>query len=705
MKHVQFRRLFAALAAGLVLTAGCPFTTAAESGSQSGNTPTEYTAEMDLYYLEERFQGYVTMPEGALQSYQIELPGEYDSVKYRTESYGNSICARADENGLVMPLSDGDAQITVTAGADTFIYLFHVHNCAKNYADSVMDAYIAEHITTDMPAREKLEQVCQFAAQYDYSFDYSDYISMVILGEGDCWASVGTVNEMCRRAGLRSRARSALIPPTGGPGHQDTVVEGDDGALYIADASGGGGYYTIKESPVFAYQEQEDGTLALTEYRGFDTELDLPQEIDGKTVTTIGSDCFFNHRTFAPAEQQITNITLHDSVTAIESSAFADMDGLTGLSIPQSVSEIGTGAFYDCNHLHLTVDANNPYYTVQDGILYTKDMKTLICAADLYNRKLKQSTHDTSDKIALTVPDGVERIEDRAFFLCGEFSKVILPESLRSIGSSSFAFCWLDGTVILPKSLESIGCMGFHCTVNALVFRNPDTVIDDTTSATEGQSKYRTLENAALIGYAGSTAAQYAEMYDTNQFYELNEDGTAEMLTGTIGEGRARVFWTAETGITFAPAVRELSYWDIRKADSQMWSLMSRAETVILGDFSESLDHEYLDLWSNLSPIFSSIEAVLGKKGSYAEQFAADAGAAFREYDGSNMPFLGDMNGSFSLELADAVLLLRYLSEDHSLSDEQIDEIQHAYPDLNNDWNSDIRDAAFLLHRLGCMQS
>ena len=75
----------------------------------------------------------------------------------------------------------------------------------------------------------------------------------------------------------------------------------------------------------FEYILLEDGTAQTKKYTGMAETLDIPAELDGHAVTSIGM------------------------------SAFANCSALTSLTIPASVTEIGRRAFADCDNLTVTV--------------------------------------------------------------------------------------------------------------------------------------------------------------------------------------------------------------------------------------------------------------------------------------------------------------------------------------------------------------
>ncbi len=86
----------------------------------------------------------------------------------------------------------------------------------------------------------------------------------------------------------------------------------------------------------YDYTENSDGTVTINGYRGADQTLIIPSNIDGKTVSCIGAASIVGYT-------YIISITIPDSVTSIGSSAFAGCINLTSIFLPEDAS-IGTNA-------------------------------------------------------------------------------------------------------------------------------------------------------------------------------------------------------------------------------------------------------------------------------------------------------------------------------------------------------------------------
>jgi len=71
----------------------------------------------------------------------------------------------------------------------------------------------------------------------------------------------------------------------------------------------------------------------------------------------------------------------------------------------------------------------------------------------------------------VTVPDGVERLEDGAFNGCWSLVSITLPDSLASIGNAAFYVCTSLVSITLPDGLTSLGSSAFRgCQSLALVY-------------------------------------------------------------------------------------------------------------------------------------------------------------------------------------------------------------------------------------------
>ncbi len=127
-----------------------------------------------------------------------------------------------------------------------------------------------------------------------------------------------------------------------------------------------------------------------------------------------------------------------------------DFDGcpIRELRIPKSVKAVYGKP--DCETFKgFHVDPENERLCSIDGILYTKDMKTLELCPRSYEGEVK-------------VPDGVKYISSHAFYSCSRITKVVIPDSVWDIGWGSFSGCKGLQTVVIGNGVEEIDEIAFE---------------------------------------------------------------------------------------------------------------------------------------------------------------------------------------------------------------------------------------------------
>lgn len=250
------------------------------------------------------------------------------------------------------------------------------------------------------------------------------------------------------------------------------------------------GVKNILEHGDFCYYLNEKREACIENYLGSDSELRIPETLDGHAVTQIVMRAFKN-------EKKIKT-----------------------LFIPETVEVISDEAFVGCVNLEeIIVDKNNKYYCDLNGILYSRNKQVQVripakykketavtyptetvkldnhvmennktvsqiimsdyiskighCA--FYNSKLQKiSISRNVKRIDFCTFTGCKNLEDveirgnkleeiqmGAFAGCGALKTINIPDSCRIIGHQAFAGCRSLGSLQLPGNLECLGDMSF----------------------------------------------------------------------------------------------------------------------------------------------------------------------------------------------------------------------------------------------------
>ena len=140
----------------------------------------------------------------------------------------------------------------------------------------------------------------------------------------------------------------------------------------------------------------------------------------------------------------LTEIVIPESMIMIGDYAFWVCRGLTSVTIPASLTKIGKDIFRQCSRLtEITVHPDNPVFTSQNGVLFSKDMTELIAYP-----QGKQGDY--------VIPDSVIIIRASAFNFCAGLTSVVIPNKTLKIGDGAFSECAGLTSVIIPDSVVSI---------------------------------------------------------------------------------------------------------------------------------------------------------------------------------------------------------------------------------------------------------
>jgi hypothetical protein len=199
----------------------------------------------------------------------------------------------------------------------------------------------------------------------------------------------------------------------------------------------------------FEYEDLGGGTAIITDYTG-DNGVDviIPDHVgSGLAVVEIGVDAF--------KENQLTSLTIPNSVTTIGQGAFLD-NKLTNLTLPDNLMTIGRDAFKNNQLISLTIPNSVTSFGI--GAFQGNELTSLTLLDGLAT--IGVDAFRENQLTSLTIPNSVTTIGQGAF-LFNKLTNLTLPDNLMTIGRDAFKNNQLTSLTI-PNSVTSFGIGAFE---------------------------------------------------------------------------------------------------------------------------------------------------------------------------------------------------------------------------------------------------
>ena len=189
---------------------------------------------------------------------------------------------------------------------------------------------------------------------------------------------------------------------------------------------------TRSEDWEYKINDTGENTISIVKYYGNETDLIVPDEIDGKTVTEIAQK--------AIGQTSLYTISLPKTLTYIGDSDFSHAKNLTSIEVRDS--EYGKTRFWTDENgvLYGYVD----HHTDVDKTTYNKYLE-LLCYPSAKSEK------------SYTVNDKVTAIGSSAFSNCFYLEEINLGNGVRKLGVAAFKNCMSIQSITIPKNVQKIG--------------------------------------------------------------------------------------------------------------------------------------------------------------------------------------------------------------------------------------------------------
>ena len=259
----------------------------------------------------------------------------------------------------------------------------------------------------------------------------------------------------------------------------------------------------------FTYNVLDDGTICLTGYRGEGGDVVLPDEVDGKTVSTLGDELFWYR-------SEVASVALPQNLEYISARVFQNCTSITEITLPDTVAEIGDACFLGCSNLaKINIPANLVYvgafaFDETSWVTQFDGCTSIILGGRVFYKYLADA-----DKVV--IPDGIVCVSDNAFD-GKSLSYVKIPDSVAFIGDYAFYNCKSLKEIKLPSDIYYIG--------------------DNSLGVVAGATEVDALKGFVIYADEDTLGANYADMYDvelkpSSEFSEPENLPEAEVCVPT----------------------------------------------------------------------------------------------------------------------------------------------------------------------------
>jgi len=306
-------------------------------------------------------------------------------------------------------------------------------------------------------------------------------------------------------------------------------------------------------------------------------------------------------------------LVIPESVRVINENAVAFCSELTGLIIPNTVTEIEKYAFYACDLK--TIVLPNQLTSIKEGTFYNSGIREIVIPDSVITVDMAAFS-DCKELIAVTIPDSLINIGFFAFCCCDSLTTVTIPDSVTTIEPYAFEHCYNLTSVTIPDSVTDIGEGAFYGCDSLAIYGNKESfarqyaeennisfVVIENYQAINGEEKFTTLQEAldayqtgtiqlltnvdsvtitknAVVDLNGfsissvtATAATLTVLDSKTDDYSVadNDYGKIASLTGTITPATGYIAIAEKDGTSYHKVSLKITHMSLRSADAGVY--------------------------------------------------------------------------------------------------------------------------------------
>ena len=260
------------------------------------------------------------------------------------------------------------------------------------------------------------------------------------------------------------------------------------------------------------------------------------------SVTSIGNYAFENCT-------GLTSMTIPDSVTSIGAAAFQNCTNLTSVTIGSGLSSSYPSMFNGCTNLTtLTVSDSNTYLKSNGNCIYNKDeTKFILCANGLTEVTILDTVtaiggsafYGCTNLTNVTIPSGVTKIDSSTFQGCTSLTSVTIPSGVTAIGYSAFEGCTSLANVTIPSGVTEIASSTFSGCTSLTSVTIPENVTE--------------IDGFAFSGCTGLTSVTIPANVTKIAYYAFQ--GCTSLTNITFADTTSTWYYTSSSSYTDGTAI------------------------------------------------------------------------------------------------------------------------------------------------------
>ncbi len=372
------------------------------------------------------------------------------------------------------------------------------------------------------------------------------------------------------------------------------------------------------EKDGFRFYVNENNEAVITRYVGSESNVIVPETLNGFKVTALGKLSFSKdyhdtaYENTTHPNNQITSITLPETLTEIGRSAFAGNNSLEIINIPSMLSEIPDECFWHCSSIENIEIPKNIKKIGDSAFESCVSLNSIFIHENI--KEISDEAFRGCTSLATVEMLGVEKIGQCAFKNCTKLKELNFSEDLTYIGSGAFGYCKIESVDLSNVSYIGEGAFSHCYSMKSVILNDNLEHLEDSVFNACRLLEYIDLpSNLVSIGPCCFSSSGLKEVNFKNnlkiihgQAFALCFDLENVVLPESVEEIRNRAFYRCSSieSINIPENTKVLGYHAFARC-AELTTVYFNAENCKVSDSTHEEDYVPED-WTTASPFYPS---------------------------------------------------------------------------------------------------